>query len=174
MFKNWNWYRIKEFIKDTPRNIKYGVQNLIKWFYIIWTDRDWDHYFLYQILEFKLDQMIHLHRNYGHLEDNELYASQMETCSKILNRLKSDDYYDDTFHEYNKKWGQAQMNWSECDDDSELCELHITHPNVKTLKDEIQEKLEFKQCIQNENDLRENDLDILFKTMRKNIQKWWD
>ena len=173
MFKNWSWYRTKEFITDVPRNIKYGIQNLIKWFPVIWKDRDWDHYYLYQILEFKLDQMIHLHRNYGHLEDNELYASQMETCSKILNRLKADDY-DASFQEHHKKWGTPNMNWSDCDDHPGMCELHIDHPNVKTERDEIQERLEFKQCVQNENDLREHDLDTLFKTMRENIQKWWD
>ena len=31
-----------------------GIKNLWAWFPIIWKDRDWDGWFIYQIIEFKL------------------------------------------------------------------------------------------------------------------------
>ena len=40
------------------RNIKYGFYNLFKWSLIIWQDKDWDQYYIYKILQFKLKNMI--------------------------------------------------------------------------------------------------------------------
>ncbi len=49
-------------INNFFRSIKYGIKNLITWFPIIWKDRDWDHWYLYKILRFKLIQMENLQR----------------------------------------------------------------------------------------------------------------
>jgi len=55
-----------------------------------------------------------------------------------------------------------------------MCELTITHPNVITDEDEKSQSKDFKNACKHEVSLREQDLDILFKTMRKHIQTWWD
>ena len=36
------------------RTLKIGISNLWAWLPIIWKDRDWDSWFIYQIIEFKL------------------------------------------------------------------------------------------------------------------------
>ena len=38
--------------KYQHKYIKYGVQNLYKWFWIIWKDRDWDHHYIFEVLKF--------------------------------------------------------------------------------------------------------------------------
>ena len=53
-------------------------------------------------------------------------------------------------------------------------ELHIDYPKVKTEKDSEQQTKDFKVHSKMEADLREQDLDLLFKLMRKHIQTWWD
>lgn len=34
-----------------------NIKNLIAWFPVIWKDRDWDRYYLYNIMIFKLNKM---------------------------------------------------------------------------------------------------------------------
>ena len=55
-----------------------------------------------------------------------------------------------------------------------MSELHIDRPNVKTEEDKEQERKEFRRASEHEAKLREQDLDMLFKNMRKYIQTWWD
>lgn len=38
-------------------NLKQGIRNLIKWWPVIWRDRDWDHAYLSRLIEFKLTSM---------------------------------------------------------------------------------------------------------------------
>ena len=40
--------------KYLHRDFIEGIKNLIKWFPIIWKDRNWDHSYIYEILKFKL------------------------------------------------------------------------------------------------------------------------
>ena len=40
-------------LKDFPKNLKYYFKNIIKWSPILWKDRDWDHYFIYEALRFR-------------------------------------------------------------------------------------------------------------------------
>lgn len=106
-------------------NVKYGIINLIKWFPIIWKDRNWDQNYLYRIIRFKLKQMEFLQRRYGIGVDNNKYADQMRKCILLLDRIIKDDY---------------------------LLESEYT----------IAEKR------------KEQDLDLLFKLIRKHVEGWWD
>ena len=79
-------------IRSTYFNIKYGIENLIKWFPIIWNDRDWDYYFLIKLMRFKTEQMSKLHKEYGHCLDSSKYAKQLKKVSIALKRIEEDDY----------------------------------------------------------------------------------
>ena len=46
-------------------NLIYGIRNLIKWFPIIWKNREWDHYYIYEILKFKLENQSQYLKNQG-------------------------------------------------------------------------------------------------------------
>ena len=82
------WYRID--LKRCYYNIRNGIKNLIKWFPIVWRDRDWDEAYLLTVMEFKFKNMSHLHKNYGHLENSELYASQLARAAELTERIKND------------------------------------------------------------------------------------
>lgn len=79
-------------IKDALRNIKYGLQNFWKYKTLIWRDRDWDWAYLYQIMEFKLQEMAKLHREYGICTNNIGLAEEMEEAAGCLNRIYEDMY----------------------------------------------------------------------------------
>ena len=70
-----------------------GVKNLYKWLPIIWKDRDWDHFFIYQIIEFKLrGQAKYIGTKDRHTRAKE-DARDMLICANLIAKIK-DGYYD--------------------------------------------------------------------------------
>ena len=97
-YNEWYW-RLYRWIKwELPyqhKHIKYGVKNLYKWFWVIWRDRDWDHYYIFQILKFKLEkQANHLAEN-GFHNNAQRDAELMMTCVRLINKLQNEDYYEE-------------------------------------------------------------------------------
>jgi hypothetical protein len=117
-------------------------------------------------------------RKYGIHVNNVRDADQMKECVDILDRLIEDDYHSTAFAEHDERWGKAELNWFDIDDDPEhgtdLVELKITHPKVKTDEDNEQERNDFRKACEREDYLRQSDLRLLFENMRQNIQGWWD
>jgi len=167
-----NLYSIIQNIKNTPRNIKYGVLNLIKWFPIIWQDRDWDHYYLYVILKYKLKRMEKLHIDYGHAMCSEQTATQIKLCVNLLDRLIKDDYDERAYKKYYEKWGRSKFDWISIDD--EYSSLKITNEKVKTKEDKEQETKEFRRASKHEGQMRKQDVKYLFNYMKKHVEGWWD
>ena len=155
------------------RNIKYGLENLIMWFPVIWKDRNWDHTFIYEILKHKLDLTQKHLRKYGHHVDAEKDADRIKVCVNLLNRLIKDDYHENAFKKHHEKWGEPEFNWTDLQG-SELSQLQINYKNVKTDQDKANQEKEYRKCIEREEFLKNQDLDLLFKIMRKHIQGWWD
>lgn len=168
------WKCIIDKIDSWYYDVKYGIENIIKWVPVIWKDRNWDNYYIYVIFRHKLNLMEKQIREYGHHLHNERDADNIKVCVNLLDRLIADDYMEMAFKRHNEKWGSADMIFSECEDDPNLSELNIDYPNVKTEEDEKRQKIDFKNAMENEGKLREQDLDLLFKNMRKYIQTWWD
>ena len=161
-------------IKDFPRNFKYGVINLFVWFPVIWKDRQWDHQNIYTVLRHKLHLTERLIRHHGHHLYHLKDADKIKICVNLLDRLINDEYHEMAFKNHEKKWGEMQLNFKDAADYPGMHEAVITHPNVKTDEDKKAERKEFRRCSKHEADLREKDLDLLFKMMRKHIQSWWD
>ena len=167
-----NIHSIIQKIKDIPRNIKYGIENLIKWFPVIWQDRDWDHYYLYVILKRKLKHMEHLHIHYSHLMSAEQTAAQIKICVDLLDRLVKDEYDESAYKTYYEKWGKPKFNWIPVD--NECSSLEITNEKVKTEEDKKQETKDFRRAGDHERNMRKQDIEYLFNHMRKHIEGWWD
>lgn len=162
------FYKIRHLWYD----IVHGVSNLTIWFSVIWKDRWWDHHFFFVILHKKLSLMEKNFLENGHHVGREKDAHEMKVCRLLLERLMKDDYSPMTVHE--KKWGEANFIWKECDDNSEYYTLNIRHKKVKTEKDEIQQQKEFKRAIELEEYLKKQDIEYLFRIMKKHIRSWWD
>lgn len=161
-------------IKSVYYKIKYGIENLILWFPVVWKDRNWDHYFIYVMVRHKLHLTEQLIRNHGHHIRNIKDADDIKLCINLLDRLIEDDYYESAFKNHDKKWGEVKVRFEDCDDNPEMQEFHIDRPNANTSKEKEKEKKDFFKAYKRETDLREQDLDMLFKYMRRKIQCWWD
>lgn len=87
------------------RNLKYKVRNFIqsvkrlrRWIPIIWDDRNWDYWYIYEMLKNKLQDMEIALRLYGSHEDNEYDAEKIRTAIKLIDRVQNEyytqEYYD--------------------------------------------------------------------------------
>lgn len=155
-------------------DLVYGIKNFHRWFKVIWSDRDYDPYFIYTVLHHKLKKMEHFIRHDGHHLYRERDADQIKKCVLLLDRLIEDEYHETAFKEHEKKWGFAEMDFSPCEDKEGYSELHIKYPNEKTEADKKQNAKELKEAFKHEDMLRKQDLEMLFSLMNKHIQGWWD
>ena len=151
------------------RNIWYGIQNIIAGFPIIWKDRDWDSWYIYKILGFKLRRMEKLFRKYGHAMESEAIADQIKEVSDALGRLIEDDYCSEMHNAICERWGELEF----VDSDKKGYST-IKAAKVNTEEDEIEYTADIRACMKAEEEAINNDLSLVFDTMRDNIRSWWD
>jgi hypothetical protein len=99
-YNEWYWRLYRWCRWELPyqhKYIKYGVKNLYKWFWIIWKDRDWDYYYIFQVLKFKLEkQAKHLSERNWH-ESSKRDAEVIMTCVRLINKLQNEEYYQEYY-----------------------------------------------------------------------------
>ena len=90
-------------------DILYGVENLIKWFPIIWNDRDWDHVYLLRIMEKKMRQMAHLQEKYGITLSRFKKAKQLRICAHFVQKnAENAKFYGYPGKAWAKEWDAVQ------------------------------------------------------------------
>jgi len=152
-----------------------GIFITIKWFPIIWNDRQWDNVFFYKILKKKLILIEEAFRSSKACSVNsKREADNIKKCIYILDRLIENNYIDNVYKFHNKKWGTPEFNCEEIPDMKGYFKLNITHLNVTTSKEKKQEIKEHKNLMMHENYLIKQDLEYLFDTIKKYVQNWWD
>ncbi len=155
-------------------DVHQGIKSLIKWFPIIWKDRNWDNYYIYVIIRHKLHLTEQLTRNYGHHLYHIKDAEKIKKCVILLDRLIEDEYHENVYKHFDEKWGQSEFNFTDSTEYPDCQRLHITYPNVITKEDEKLQEKQNKLLMHKPEEMKKQDLDLLFKTMRKHIQTWWD
>jgi hypothetical protein len=166
-----------------------GVKNLIRWFPIIWKDRDWDDSFIFNLLSQKLkNQATYIgKRDYHTLAKRD--AEIMMTCVRLVEKVKMEDYgleymdYQETDWEFidcADKPGYSELKFNEVSEN--LDEYFKKYPRQykKVLKGEInrfkrdgdKDKKLIAMEIAHENHERARKL--LFNILERNIERWWD
>ena len=145
-----------------------GIENLIKWFPIIWRDRNWDYHFIYVILKHKLHLTEKHIRGHNNHTSSEKDANQIKKCVLLLDRLIADDYHEMAFKEYDEKWVASELVTKK----TERCEDCIEIPIVHTKEDK--EKENIKNSFKYERYSKDQDKKMLFKLLNKNVEGWWE
>jgi len=161
-------------IWDFFRSIKYGIENLIKWFPIIWKDRDWDHWFIYKIFHFKLKRVEYLQRHYGNSVDHKKIADQIKIAVLLLDRLIKDEYLENVLKPHEKKWGDSEFIFTPIEGKKGYSSLDLKVEKANTKEEKEHESKERMVLYKHSDALKQQDLDMLFKHMRKYIEGWWD
>ena len=163
-------WRIKQFFK--------GINNLIRWFPIIWKDRDWDDHFIFEILKFKLkNQAEYIGKRGNHLSAKR-DAEIMMLCVRLIGRLQ-DDYYGCEYQDYEKS--NIKFVESETYPGSYEMELEFISDNFddyfrkypriyRQIDDKNRHHIAFKVACRNQ----ERAHKLLFKILEQNITRWWD
>jgi hypothetical protein len=172
------WF-VKRVISDTYYNIKNGIPNLIKWFPVVWRNRWWDHYFIFDVLHKQLTLMEKNIREYGHHVYNERDARQIKIAILLIERIMKDEYHENVFRHHDKKWGETHFNWKDVDGKEfgykdQMSVLDITRDNAITKEQKDQERKEFRRLSPKVEEQKKQDIDFLFDYMKKHIQGWWD
>lgn len=167
-FKFWFSHKIEFPIKSFFT----GISNLWKWKSVIWKDRDFDYIFLLTILKFKIDKMIELYDHRDRYVGQERDKQKLKLCSNLLDRLIKNDYQENTMIHHDRKWGEINFSWEQCED-SEYYKLITNRKNIINEKDKEKEREEFLRLIKHSNYMENQDIEYLFDTMKKHLRSWW-
>lgn len=167
-----------------------NVYNLIRWFPVIWKDRDWDDYYIWEILKFKLknqakyigDSDTHTRAKYN--------AEKMMLCVRLIDKVQ-DEYYLMEHMDYH----ESDYNWLDIEDEPDYKELEIVevserydeyfnqhraavrkilankeHQIFELTEEEYKKRLAMNLSHYNEKRAQ----DILFRLLNRDIRGWWD
>lgn len=181
-------WRIKEF--------KSSVNKLIRWFPIIWKDRDWDDHYIWEIMKNKLRWQAKYIGDRDWHTRAAMDAKRMRLCANLIDKVQ-DEFYSSEYMDYHK----SKFNWLDIIDKPGYKQLEIEttserfdeyfkkYPLVykKVLVDkelqifgieaiegetEVDAKQRIAMNIGRYNHERARKL--LFKIMEENIEGWWD
>lgn len=172
----WRWearHYHRDFIK--------GIKNLIRWFPVIWKDRDWDDHFIWQVMIQKLRFQA------KYIGDRDFHtrakrdAEIMMTCVRLMEKIKEEYYATEYFdyHETEYTWedsdepGFVTLNVEEKSErfDEYFKKYPLVYKRIKQrYTNEDKSRLAFYMSTENHNRARR----ILFKLMERNIEAWWE
>lgn len=75
-----------------------SLHNLWKWFPIIWNDRDWDDYFIFEVLKFKLKNVSDSFERNDWYVGNERDVKRIRTCIRLIELIQSDYYQTEAYN----------------------------------------------------------------------------
>ena len=87
-------YKVKGFFTS--------VGNLIKWFPVIWKDRDWDDHYIFEVFKFKLEKQAKYIKEKGFHTNSDLDAKRMMLCVKLMEKVQ-EDFYTMEYMDYEEK-----------------------------------------------------------------------
>jgi len=178
--------RIKHFfyydIFRHPRRVYGRILNLVRWFPVIWKDHDWDGWYIYEILKFKIgNQSRYIGANNRHTRAKD-DARNMLLCVRLIEKIQ-DDYYDMEFFKYyitelefvTSKDNPEYYNVEERLLEDNLGEYFKKYPrifNQVVSEGKYTENKRIAMEISHRNQERAKKL--LFKILQENIDRWWD
>ena len=82
-----------------------GLYNFWKWRKVIYNDRDWDHYFIYEMLKTKLKHSADHFSKYGIRERDVNDAQTMMHCVHLIEKIQNEECAEEAIKEMiNEKW----------------------------------------------------------------------
>jgi len=162
------------------KNFIRGIKNLWNWFPVVWYDRDWDQYFIYEVLIHKLEkQAKYIGQNDLHV-DAQRDAEKMLLCARLA-RMQQEELYITEYYEMfevkvdftptdeTKKWFEMEYEIIEENFTDYLYKYRHQHKLInKTGK--TNQDIAMEIAINNQKRSHK----LLFKIMEENIGGWWD
>lgn len=68
------------------------IKNLYRWLPVIWKDEQWDHYYIFEILKFKLTIMSEAIRKSDNHKLSKYDADRMMLCVRLIDKVQNEEY----------------------------------------------------------------------------------
>ena len=187
------WWRFKG--RYFRQDFIQGIKNLVKWFKLVWKDRDWDDTFIFEALKFKIENTAKYTERRQWFVGWEKEVSRMKTCVKLINYIQDNTYgmeyydYQESKYEFvpsgvvdeNGKSDYYEMKSEVLVDN--LDEYFKRYPRIYKLvlkkyfsdlsdEDITEKRMSIAFRIGHENHERAKRL--LFKILNEHIESWWD
>lgn len=175
--------------KYIPKEIARGFKSIWYWLPIIWKDRNWDHSYIYKVLQHKLKAQSKYIGDRGFHMNAERDAELMMTCVRLIDKVNEDWYaMEHIDYQKTKSWfepaGEGYSTWKSkilvADFDRYFAEYPLIYKRVINGegrfnldgRDDLELKSAIAMNIAHINQDRAHKL--LFKILEQNINKWWD
>lgn len=137
------------------RDFKVGIKNLIKWFPIIWKDKDWDSGYMYEMLYHKLNFMHEYFSQSNILEET--------TNEKIIKELLIAKIYCERIADLKPNY-DSYVSSTSTDD-------IFTDPRQDP---SFRELLALKADVKHNDELEQYQLEFFHNFLIKHSKSWWD
>jgi hypothetical protein len=166
----------------------YGVKNLVKWFKVVWKDRDYDDSFIFEVLKFKIENTAKFTERRKWFVGWEREVSRMRICVKLINAIQ-ENYYGIEYFDYQ----ESEYSFVKSDHLDEEGKGDYYTLNSEVISDNLDEyfkkypriyKEVLKECDEDRsrtgialmvgNRNHERAKNLLFKILNNHIESWWD
>jgi len=179
------WWRFDG--KYTHYKVYNGVKNLIKWFKIVWKDRDYDDSFIFDVLKFKIENTANYIEKTNRFVGSEYEVTRMRLCVKLIERIQSEHYgmeymdFEETKYKFVPVEGKDLNGESFYEMKSEVVKDELEdffkkYPNTykNIIKKNGSDVSNHYVAIQIGRHNQEKAKRLLFNVLNKHIESWWD
>jgi len=165
-------YKVKQFFKR--------IYNVIRWLPIIWKDQDWDDFYIFEILKFKLKNQAEYIGHHDRHMSAKRDAEIMMLCVRLIEKIQ-DDFYGKEYLSYSVSDmvftpseihpGHYEMEFVELSE--HYNDYFKKYPLIYRLVPDLnapKDKIAFQMARINE----ERAHKLLFTILEQNIRSWWD
>lgn len=136
------------------------TRSIIRWLPILWKDRNWDHWYILEILKHKIRfQREHITKENRHASAHR-DGRNMRIAEALIDRIQKCEYVNKDWEEHFK---QYPSRWA-CKD----IEKELNRPNKPGEREDILRIGEREKYMKNQ------DYDYLFKHLKKHMESWWN
>lgn len=179
------WWRFDG--KYIHHDLIYGLKNIVKWFKIVWKDRDYDDSFIFEALKFKIENTAKYTERRKWFVGWEIEVSRMRTCVELINRIQN-DYYGVEYLDYQ----ESNHNFVESDirdDDGDMMyemKSELISENFdqyfkkygstyrKVIKEYGDSLNKDSLALRVSNKNHQKAKKLLFNILEKHIESWWE
>lgn len=175
------YYKLKLFkIVDAYYDTKNGIKSLIRWFPVIWDDRDYDKTFIFNILIKKLeinrDGMLRRDRHTEVNKNVDEINHSIDLLKKVNNEW--DNYDHPFFKKHDLKWGEKNIKLikieKEGDKNKGSYEMLFEREIELTPEQEEIERKEYNEGLEKMHKDRHKDMQEAFNNIVEFSDGWWD
>lgn len=94
-------------------------------------------------------------------------------CQNLLKRMSTHNYGEAFYDQHDNRWGKSHHFSYPTDESKEYYRMIFHRDKCSTDKEKELEHKEFKYIMEHEEYLYKQDMDYLFRILKKHLRSWW-